>query len=265
MTGKAFQGKAVVITGASLGIGREMALQLADGGAWLALASRNRERLEEAAEACRERGGRCVAIPTDVSDEGQCRDLIARSVKEYGRLDMMVANAGLGMRARFDDLKDLALLRTLMAVNFWGAVYCIHAAMPHLKKAGGRIVVVSSGGGKIPTPTVIGYAASKWAVSGFSDTLRIELRQSGVSVTVAYPEWVATGISTRALRADGTMLGEAVAQEKGAMSAEESARRILKAAAGRKREVMSARLRLGVIMSPIWPWLIDRVGEWQYR
>jgi short-subunit dehydrogenase len=125
-------------------------------------------------------------------------------------------------------------------------------------------VVVSSGGGKIATPGVIGYAASKWALSGFCDTLRIELRQSGVSVTVAYPEWVATGISSRALKADGTPIGEVTRHEKGAMKAEECARLILRGARGRKREVMSARLRFGVVLAPIWPWLIDKIAEWQY-
>lgn len=259
-----FSEKSVVITGASLGIGRAMALQLSGQGAWLTLAARHREELDQAAEACRERGGRCIAIPTDVSNETACTHLIDGAIAEYGRIDVLIVNAGIGMVAKFDELPSLSVMKTVMDVNFWGCLYCIYHALPQLKASKGRIVVVSSGGGKMPTPNAIGYGAAKWALAGFSDTLRIELAASGISVTVSYPEWVATGISSRAPRADGTPLGEIVSHEMGAMSAEECARRILNGAAARKRDGMSARLRLGIMLAPILPHLIDAIAAREY-
>jgi short-subunit dehydrogenase len=151
-----------------------------------------------------------------------------------------------------------------MAVNFWGAVYCTFYALPYLKATKGRIVVVNAGGGRIPTPHVSGYGASKHALAGFFGSLRIELEDSGVSVTSAYPEWVATGISSRALKADGVAIGRVSKHEKGGIPADVCARQILIAAAKRKRDSMSFRLRLGLIMSPIVPSLIDRIASLAY-
>ncbi|MFN2121325.1 MAG: SDR family oxidoreductase, partial [Anaerolineales bacterium] len=259
-----FAKKSVVITGASLGIGRAIALQLAGEGAWLTLAARHEAELEQVARKCRDGGGRCIAVRMDVSREAQCERLVDRAAREYGSIDVLILNAGIGMHGDFDQLPDLSLLKTLMDVNYWGSVYCAFRALPHLKAARGRIVVVSSGGGKLPTPGVSGYASSKWALSGFSDTLRIELAASGVTVTVAYPEWVATGISSRALMPDGRLQGKVVSHEVGAMSADECARRILHAAARRKRDVMSPRLRLGLVLAPILPGLLDKIAAAQY-
>jgi short-subunit dehydrogenase len=259
-----FSGKSVVITGASLGIGREMALQLADQGAWLTLAARHRADLDEVAQACRDRGGRCIAVPTDVSREPECEQLVDRAAREYNAIDVLILNAGVGMHGDFDELPDLSLLKTLMDVNYWGCVYCVFHALRQLKATHGRIVVVSSGGGRLPTPGLSGYASSKSAVSGFSDTLRIELAASGVTVTVAYPEWVTTGISSRALMINGEPYGRVVSHEIGAMRADECARRILKAATRRKRDVMSLRLRLGLVLAPVVPGLLDRIAAAQY-
>jgi short-subunit dehydrogenase len=264
MKDETFVGRAVIVTGASLGIGRHMALQLAPQGARLALAARGEEELARVASLCREQGGEAVAIPTDVSDEGQCKALIERTVGEYGRIDALINNAGLGMHARFDELPSLSLMEAVMRVNFWGSVYCTHYALSHLRATKGRLVVVVSGGGKFPTPGSCGYGASKHALVGLFDTLRIELQGTGVSVTAAYPDWVATGISSRAPRADGKPAGEVSAHEIGAMSPEVCARLILRAAARRRREVISAKLRLGLLMAPIAPGLIDGIAARAY-
>jgi short-subunit dehydrogenase len=255
-----FTRKAVVVTGASLGIGREIALQLADQGAWLALVARGQEELERVASLCRERGARAVPVVADVSREAACQGLVERTIAEYERIDALVNNAGVGMRARFEDLPSVSLLKTVMGVNFWGSVYCTYHALPHLKATRGRIIVVISGGGKVPTPGASGYGASKHALTGFFNSLRIELEGSGVSVTAAYPEWVSTGISSRALKADGTPAGDVVSMEKGAMKPEVCARMILKAAANREREIMSTKVRFGQIMAPIMPRAVDRVA-----
>jgi len=260
----AFQGKSVIVTGASLGIGREMALQLANQGSYLTLASRDKDALNRVANQCRERGAKASIFPVDVSNQDNCSDLIEHTISVYGQIDTLICNAGVGMSSNFEDLANLSVLETVMAVNFWGAVYCAFYALPYLKATKGRIVVVNAGGGKIPTPRVSGYGASKHALVGFFDSLRIELKDSGVSVTSAFPEWVATGISSRALKADGTAIGRVSKHEKGAIPADMCARRILTAAAMRKRDSISFRLRLGLILGQIAPPLIDRIATLAY-
>ena len=255
-----FLQNSVIVTGASLGIGRHLALQLAEKGAWLVLAARSADELDRVAGLCRDRGGKAIAVTTDVSDHSQCKALIERSIEEYGRIDTLINNAGIGMRARFDELPDLSLMETIMRINFWGSVYCTHYALQHLRATKGRIVVIISGGGKFVTPGACGYGASKHALVGFFDTLRIELAESGVSVTAIYPDWVATGITARAPGADGRPVGNIVAHEQGAMLPEACARLILKAAAKRRREAMSPRHKLGLLFAPIFPGFVDEIA-----
>ncbi|HEX6039748.1 SDR family oxidoreductase, partial [Longimicrobium sp.] len=242
-----FRENVVVITGASEGIGRELALQLADQGAWLVLAARDAARLYAVAEECRLRGARAVSVPTDVADQAQCRALIERTVAEYGRVDTLVNNAGIGMWARFDEVQDLAPFERMMQVNYFGSVYCTHAALPHLKRTRGRIVGVSSLTGKAGVPTRSGYAATKHAMAGFFDSLRIELDGTGVTVTMIYPGFVATEIRERAFGADGKPLGKSPVREAEVMTVETCARLILEAAAERRRElVMTRRGKFGM-------------------
>ena len=124
-----FRDNVVVITGASFGIGRELAFQLADHGAWLALASRNAEKLNEVSKQCHQRGGRTIVIPTDVANQSQCQNLIERTILEYGRIDTLINNAGISLRSRFDELQDLTLFEKVIHVNFFGSVYCTHYAL----------------------------------------------------------------------------------------------------------------------------------------
>ena len=258
----AFRENVVVITGASDGIGREMALQMAAQGAWLALAARDAARLEDAAAACRARGGRAVAVRTDVADEAQCRALIERTVAEFGRVDTLVNNAGISMWARFDQVSDLAPFEQMMRVNYLGSVYCTHAALPHLKRTRGRIVGVSSLTGRAGVPTRSGYAATKHAMAGFFDSLRIELADEGVTVTMVYPGFVSTGIRARAYGPDGAPLRASPVRESEVMTPEECARQIVKAAAGRRRElVMTARGKVGAWIKLVAPGLVDRIAR----
>ena len=157
----------IIITGASSGIGRELALQLADQGAWLALAARNTERLEEVAAHCRQRAGRALVVATDVAEQAQCEALAARTVAEYGHVDTLINNAGISMQALFDEIQDLAPFEQIIRVNLFGSMYCTYHALPHLKKSAGRIVGVSSIAGKAGVPTRSVYAASKHAMAGF--------------------------------------------------------------------------------------------------
>ncbi|HVF15991.1 MAG TPA: SDR family oxidoreductase, partial [Steroidobacteraceae bacterium] len=221
----------MVLTGASAGIGLELARQLAQQQACLVLAARDAALLETAAARCRELGAKAIAVPTDVSDKAQCEKLIERALAEFGRIDTLINNAGISMHARFDELKDIEAVDRITAINYLGSVYCTFYALPHLKKTSGRIVGMSSLAGRNGVPTRTIYSATKHAMMGFFDSLRIELREDRVSVTVIYPGFVSTDIAERAIGPDGRPLGTRPVSKRDAMSAEECARRTLDAAA----------------------------------
>lgn len=258
----AFQDNVVVLTGASRGIGRELALRLADQGARLALSARDAAGLEEVAAECRARGGQAVVIPADVAEEPQCAALIARTVEAFGRIDTLINNAGISMWALFEEVTDLSIFEKILKVNFLGSVYCTSHALPHLRKTRGRLVAVSSLTGKTGVPTRSGYAASKHAMHGFFDTLRIELAGSGVTVTIACPDFVATEIRERAFGPDGRPLGESPVHESRVMTAETCARLILQGAARRERElILSGRGKLGLWLKLLAPSVVDRIAR----
>jgi short-subunit dehydrogenase len=254
----------IIITGASSGIGRELALQLADLGAWLTLASRNAKKLEQVAAQCRKqgKGSKALVVPTDVAEQTQCKKLIECTVGEYGRIDTLINNAGISMWARFDEIQDLSLMEQLMRANYFGSIYCTYYALPYLKKRRGRIAGISSLAGKTGVPTRSGYAASKHAMAAFFDSLRIELAGSGVTVTMVYPGFVATEIRERAFGPDGRPLKKSPVLETEVMTAEACAQLIVEATAQRKRElVMTHRGRLGMWLKLIAPGLVDSMAR----
>ena len=169
-----------IITGASTGIGEELAYQLARQGAHLVLASRRVDELERVADKVRALGTRTSVVACDVAIEKDCKHLIEFAVAEFGGIDTIVLNAGMTMWAKFADIKDMSIIERIMQVNFMGAVYCTHYALPHLQKSRGRIVGVSSLTGLVGVPTRTAYAASKHAMRGFFDSLRIELADSEI-------------------------------------------------------------------------------------
>jgi short-subunit dehydrogenase len=251
----------VVVTGASSGIGKALTLQLADEGAWLALAAREVQRLDALVLECQQRGGKAIAIPTDVADESQCCTLIQRTRETYGRIDMLVNNAGMAVVSKLEDLPDLHHFKQVMDVNFYGMVYCTYYALPYIKEASGRIVNVSSLGGVMAIPFNTSYIASKFAVNGFSDSLRMELTKAGVSVTVICPYWVVTEFHERYLDRNGKPKGpsgRAIYTDK-TMTANRCAQIILKAARRRKREVLMGPGRMGVWLKLIAPNLVDKM------
>jgi len=258
-----FKDNVVIITGASSGIGKELALQLAHQGAKLALAARHLNTLEPVAEECLKRGGEAMAVLTDVADNKQCEKLIDKTIARYGRIDTLVNNAGLSMWARFDEISDLSLFEKIMQVNYFGSLYCTWYALPHLKKSKGRLVGVSSLTGKTGVPTRTGYAASKHAMAGFFDSLRVELRGQGVSVTMIYPGFVATEVRKRAFGKDGKALGESHLEESGVMTVEECVSQMIPVIANRRRElVMTTRGKLGMWLKLIAPALVDKIALW---
>ena len=261
MEKETFRGKAVIITGASSGIGKALALQLAGAGASVALAARSAERLEALAEECRALGGRAEAIPCDVSDEAQCRAFVSRAKEAFGRIDMLINNAGMSVVAKLEEMTDLRLFHYVMDVNFFGALSCCYYALPHLLETKGRIVNVSSLGGLLTLPYNSSYCASKFALQGFSDSLRMELAPSGVSVTVISPYWVVTEFHEHYLDKDGKPKGpsgRAIYTEK-MMTAGKCAEIILDAARHRKREVLMGPGRMGVLLRWIAPGFMDKI------
>src|SRR5437868_13338768 len=254
MTSRLTAGDIVLITGASSGIGEAIALRLASRGCRLALAARGAADLERVADSCRAAGGESATFPADVADEAQCRAFVVGALGTFGRIDALVNNAGISMEVRFEDITDLALVERIMRVNVLGAVYCTHAALPHLRATRGRLVAVSSLTGLSGVPTRTAYAASKHALRGFFDSLRIELAGSGVSVTVAYPGFVATDIARRSFGARNV-------RTEHAMSAEECARLIVDAMDRREREVvMTARAKVAQWLKLVAPGLVDRIA-----
>lgn len=256
-----WRGQSIIVTGASLGIGAEVSRMLAEQGARLVLAARDAARLEDVAAECRQRGAEVEVVVTDITDAAQCRALVERAVARFGRIDTVIANAGQAMWARADALTDWSVFERLLDVNYLGAVYCLLAALPHLKASKGRIVAVSSLAGKTGVPMRSGYAAAKAAIIGFCDSLRIELAGTGVSVTVVCPGFVGTGGRERNLGSDGQMLGRSPLDESKMMPVAECARQLLDAAEHRDRElVMTARARLGTWLKLLWPALVDRLA-----
>ena len=255
----AFRGQAVIVTGASAGIGKALALQLASQGAKVAIAARRAERLEQVAGECRAVGGEVLVVPTDVSDEAQCKTLVENTIAAFGRLDMLINNAGLAVSAVFDEFPDLHLFKHTMGVNFYGTVYCTYYALPHLKESRGRVVAISSVGGKAAIPFNTPYISSKYALQGFCDALRMELDQHGVSVTVVCPYWVVTEFHEAQMNKAGVPHGphgRTIYTNK-MMSAERCADITLRAAQKRRREVLMGPGTLAVWLKLIAPGFLD--------
>jgi short-subunit dehydrogenase len=258
---QSFANKTVVLTGASEGIGAEIARQLAPEKPRLVLAARNEERLNEVAFRCRRAGAEILVVPTDVSESPQCERLIAQANERFGGIDVLVNNAGISMHARFDETTELGVFDKLMAVNFFGAMWCTHAALPALKRSRGLVVGMSSLAGRTGVPGRTAYCASKFALGGFFEALRIEMAQSGVDVTMLFPGVVATEIRRNGLDGSGRRAGKSALDESGAMSIERCAALAIAGMRARKREVfMTAQGRLGLKLKAFAPQVIDRMA-----
>jgi short-subunit dehydrogenase len=249
----------VVITGASDGIGRALAEQYARRGARIALAARRREVLEEVRVACEAAGGMATAVAADVSQPTSCKALIEASVAELGGIDVLINNAGVSMQDRFEDIQSFEVFERMLAINYLGAVYCSHYALPHLRRTRGTLVAISSLQGKLGFPGSTAYSASKHALQGFMDSLRTELAGSGVHVLVVSPGPVATKIHSNFLKADGTPARGAHGGATAGMAVDLCASKVVRAIDRRRRElVMTAGGKLAVMLRPFVPAFVDR-------
>ena len=173
------QNKVVIITGASSGIGKALVYEFAKRGAKIAMGARNLDELHKIETDLKSRGVDALSVQTDVTREADCKNLIEKTVERFGKIDILVNNAGISMRALFEDL-ELDVIRRLMDVNFWGTVYCTKFALPYILKAKGSLVGIISVAGFLGLPGRPGYSASKFAVRGFLNTLRVENLKKGL-------------------------------------------------------------------------------------
>ncbi|WP_299758036.1 SDR family oxidoreductase [uncultured Pontibacter sp.] len=251
--------KVVLITGGTSGIGKALAFAFGREGAKVAVSGRNQQNLDQTSQELSAAGIANLAVNADVSVEEQCQRMVQETVSKFGRLDVLINNAGISMRALFEDL-DLDVIREVMDINFWGTVYSTKYALPYIKQYGGSIVGISSIAGYRGLPARTGYSASKFAMHGFLETLRTELLHSGVHVLLACPGFTASNIRNTALAANGQQQGETPREEEKMMSAEEVAERILKATIQRKRDlVMTTQGKLAVWVNKLFPGLADKL------
>lgn len=254
-----FHDKVIIVTGASEGIGRALCLALAPQKPKLVLAARNQDRLEELKQEVVSKGAEALVVPTDMVEETACKHLIEEAVSAYGRIDVLVNNAGRTMWTTLEDMSDPSIIEQIMRINYLGAAYCTYYALPHLKQSRGRIVAVSSVAGLNGVPTRTAYSASKHAMFGFFDSLRVEVMGTGVTVTIIAPDFILSEIHRRAFGKDGKPLGISPVQENKVMTAAQCAARIVKAMENRQRlAILSARGKLSRWVKLIAPGIIDR-------
>ncbi|MDR0364206.1 MAG: SDR family oxidoreductase [Bacteroidales bacterium] len=252
--------KVVVITGASSGIGLSCARAFFNRGARVVLAARSDEKIQTLKKELNDKGEkRVIAVKTDVSVESDCKNLIAAAVETFGGVDILLNNAGVSMRANFADL-DLNVIRRLMDVNFWGAVYCTKYAYPYIIASKGSIVGISSVAAVHGMPGRTGYSASKYALEGFLETIRVETLKKGVHVMLVVPGFVSTNIRKAALTADGSVQEESPRDESKMMPPEELARRIIRGIERGKRNITTSwEGRYTPFVNFFFPELVDNL------
>jgi NAD(P)-dependent dehydrogenase (short-subunit alcohol dehydrogenase family) len=240
MVRRSFAGKAVLVTGAGGGLGRAIALRFAAAGARIVALDKDTAGLQDLHAELERRGAPSLALACDVTDAEACARAVAAGVERFGALDVLVNNAGMSQRSGFA-ATDLAVIRRVMDVNFYGAVHCTKAALPHLVASRGLIVAVSSVAGYTPLIARTGYAASKHAMHGFFESLRAELEPQGVDVMMVCPSFIATRIDRNAVGGDGLPVRHAQVTVGDPLSPESVAARIYDGAVRSRRLLLIGR------------------------
>jgi len=254
-----FKDKVIIITGASSGIGKACAMEFAQNGAKIILAARRIEELKKVEDHIKKQGGEALSVITDVKRIDDCKNLIDRTLEKYGKIDVLINNAGISMRAVFEDL-DLSVFKELMDTNFYGAVYCTKFALPYLLKQKGTVIGISSISGLTPLPGRTGYSASKYAMDGFLNTLRLENIKKGLNVLIVHPGFTSSNIRNIALNKNGKSQKETPRNEEVMMSAERVAQIIAKATYKRERDlILTPQGRLVVWLHKNFPGITDRI------
>jgi short-subunit dehydrogenase len=252
-----FKNKVVIVTGASTGIGLAIAHEFARNGSKVVLAARSAEKLAAHEVEMKAMGYDVMICPTDVTSEDQCRNLVQKTVERFGTVNILINNAGISMRALFSDL-DLSVIKRLMDVNFWGTVYCTKYALPYVIENRGSIVGVSSVAGFHGLPGRTGYSASKFAMHGFLETIRIENLRKHLHVMIIAPGFTASEVRRHALLADGSEQGNSPRAEGRMMTPERVARAVLKGIRKNKRnKILTLVGQLTALFQRIVPTFVD--------
>jgi short-subunit dehydrogenase len=253
------KGKVVIITGASSGIGMSCAIEFAKQGAKLMLAARSEKKLCEISDKINSNGGNSSFIVTDVSIEKNCEEMVQKTISVFGQIDILINNAGISMRSIFKDL-NLSVFKKVMQVNFWGTVYCTKYALPYILKSKGSIVGVSSIAGHKGLPGRTAYSASKFALQGFLESLRIENLKNNLHVLIISPGFTSSNIRKKALQGDGLEQGESPRSEKKMMSSKAVAVHMINAIKSKKNnQVLTANGKLTVSLNKFFPRLVDKL------
>ncbi len=251
--------KIVIITGASSGIGKALAFELGRAGASVVITGRNAQNLADTAEALNKENIDNLSIVADVSIEENNQKVIEETIKKYGRIDILINNAGMSMRALFEEV-DLKVIKQLMDINFYGTVYATKYALPYVLQSKGSIVGISSIAGYRGLPGRTAYSASKFAIHGFLEALRTELLKKDVHILLACPGFTQSNIRKVALTEDGTAQGETPRDEDKMMTSEEVASHIHKAILKRKRTLVLTRQgKLTVFLNKWFPAFMDKM------
>jgi dehydrogenase/reductase SDR family member 7B len=251
--------KVVIITGASSGIGLACAKIFSARKYNVTITGRDESKLREAENTVRKEGGEVLAVISDVSVEADCKKIIDETISRFGRIDVLINNAGMSMRGLFENT-NLDVLRKVVDTNFWGTVYCTKFALPHLLVSKGSVVGVSSIAGKKGLPGRTGYSASKYAMEGFLESLRTENLNNGLHVLVACPGFTATNIRNTALGPVGMPQKESPRDETSMMSADRVAELIYKAVVRRKRDlVLTLNGKITLLLDKFIPGFMDKM------
>jgi dehydrogenase/reductase SDR family protein 7B len=251
--------KVVIVTGATSGIGESCAKIFGRKGARIAITGRNQLKLDNTLVMLQKEGVECIGILAEAGNEEANRTMAERVMSHYGRIDILINNAGISMRALFQDM-DLEVFRKVMDTNFWGTVYATKYCIEEITHNKGSIVAVSSVNGFRGTPARTAYTASKYAMNGFFESLRTEVMKKGVHVLVACPGFTASNIRKNALLADGSTQAESPREESKMMSSDEVAVAILNAVRKRKRDlILTTEGKLASFLNKWVPGLMDRV------
>jgi NAD(P)-dependent dehydrogenase (short-subunit alcohol dehydrogenase family) len=240
MPRRSFNGATVLVTGAGGGLGRAIAEQFAAAGAHIVAVDKDAAAVASLQVTLEARGRACLSLPCDVTDPDACARAVAAAIERFGAIDVLVNNAGLSHRSGLADT-DLAVIRRVMEVNFFGAVHCTKAALPNLIERRGLVVAISSVAGYTPLIARTGYAASKHALHGFFESLRTEVAPQGVQVLMACPSFIATQIDRNALGGDGLPVRHAQVTIGRPLTADAAAQQIVAGAARGRRLMLVGR------------------------
>ncbi|GAB4341538.1 MAG: SDR family oxidoreductase [Flammeovirgaceae bacterium] len=251
--------KIVIITGGTSGIGKALAFEFGQKGSKIAITGRNVDTLNSTVNELKTKNITAIGVEADVSKEEDNKKMVEEVLKHFGKIDILINNAGISMRAVFSEV-DLKVIHQVMDINFWGSVYATKYCLPYIIEQKGSIIGISSIAGYRGLPGRVGYSASKFALQGFLEVLRTEMLYKGVHVLTVCPGFTASNIRNVALDKDGKKQGESPRNEQKMMSAEECAMHIYNATIKRKSHlILTTQGKLTVFLNKLFPRFMDKI------